>query len=52
MKNWQVTYKSLSGKQVTKFYASMNTATLAVGKLGQKGIEASCSPVWQGGNDV
>lgn len=52
MNNWQVTYKNKQGKTVTKFYASMNTATSAVSKLAQNGIQASYCPVWQGGNDV
>lgn len=52
MKNWQVTYKSAKGKTVTKFYASMNTATAAVEKLAAKGVEANYSPVYQGGNSI
>ena len=51
MKNWQVTYK-VGGKLVTKFYASMNTATSAVAKLTAKGIEASYCPVYRGGMDI
>lgn len=48
--NWQVTYKNAQGKVITKYYASMNTATQAVSKLAIKNIAASYSPVWQGGN--
>jgi hypothetical protein len=50
--NWQVSYKSGRGAIVTKYYASMNTATQAVARLATKGIQANYSPVWQGGNDV
>ena len=52
MKNWQVTYKSTQGKLVTKYYASMATATSAVSKLSFKGISANYSPVYQGGMSI
>ena len=51
MKNWQVTYRN-NGKLVTKYFASMNTATQAVSRLSLKGIEANYCPVWQGGNSI
>lgn len=52
MKNWQVTYKNTKGRLVTKYYASMNTATQAVSKLAMQGIQANYSPVYQGGMDI
>lgn len=52
MKNWQVTYKNSKGKLVTKYYASMNTATSAVQKLASKGVEANYCPVYQGGMTI
>lgn len=51
MNNWQVTY-TRNGKTVTKYYASMNTATAAVSRLALQGISANYSPVWQGGNTI
>lgn len=51
MKNWQVTYKN-NGKLVTKYYSSMNAATLAVYKLAIKGIESSYCPIYRGGNEI
>lgn len=52
MKNWQVTYKNTKGKTITKYYASMNTATQAVARLATKGIASSYCPVYQGGMTI
>ena len=52
MNTWQVTYKNTKGKLVTRYYASMATATSAVSRLSFKGIPAKYSPVYQGGMSI